>query len=195
MQPPDVSAAYLFICFRLLLHGRGAPVPAAEAMGAGAPGFTRALAPTGLWGTSAHVTATGMASPGPDGLAVGTEPRAVPPPQNARYSSLLIAASCARILHKRCGGSRQKSRRWERKAASTNYTHPNATLSLGKVNIIILFVSDQVPKGKSNSFSCLGNCSSHFGGRPRALARPARPVPREPDRAQSTQEPVSYYGA
>lgn len=92
MQPPDVPAAYLFICFRLLLHGPGAPVQAGEDMGDGAPGLTRALAPTGLSGTSAHVTATGMASPGPDSLAVGTEPRAAPPPQNARYSSFLIAA-------------------------------------------------------------------------------------------------------
>lgn len=54
---------------------------------------------------------------------------------------------------------------------------------------MILFVADQVPKGKSNSFSCLGNSHIHF----RVTAAPSLRIPRGPGHAPATQAPVSYY--
>lgn len=111
------------------------------------------------------------------------------------------SASCARPpplpTHKRApsskcaapAGNTHTPARKETKGKPDRRVHClEATLFFRKVNLVILVVAHQVPKGKSNSFSCPGNRQ----GPSRVTAAP---VPTHPTAARPrAQETVAYYG-
>lgn len=108
------------------------------------------------------------ARPDPEGLEVPAQDSAwCSCPRCPRSPSLLTAAARAPMPHKH--HARPKQQKGGQRHPPTNDSRLRVTLSSGKASIVILVVSAQVPKGKSNCSSCLGNCTSHF---PREAAHP-----------------------